>query len=73
MSLRAIAQKATQEGYRSRVMLQICTFPANMPYCCLLVKEVKMVLIPVRYPHSQSDQVIKGGKTKAGQALWLEF
>jgi len=26
-----------------------------------------MVLIPVRCPHCQSDQVIKGGKTKAGK------
>jgi hypothetical protein len=25
-----------------------------------------MVLIPVLCPHCQSDQVIKGGKTKAG-------
>lgn len=26
-----------------------------------------MVLIPVRCPYCQSDQVIKGGKTKAGK------
>ena len=26
-----------------------------------------MVLIPVRCPHCQSDQVIKGGQTKAGK------
>jgi transposase-like protein len=26
-----------------------------------------MVLIPVLCPHCQSDQVIKGGKTKTGQ------
>ena len=26
-----------------------------------------MVLIPVRCPHCQSDQVIKGGKTTAGK------
>ena len=26
-----------------------------------------MVLIPVLCPHCHSDQVIKGGKTKAGQ------
>ena len=26
-----------------------------------------MVLIPVRCPHCQSDQVIKGGKTQAGK------
>jgi len=26
-----------------------------------------MVLIPVRCPHCDSDQVIKGGKTKTGQ------
>jgi insertion element IS1 protein InsB len=26
-----------------------------------------MVLLPVRCPHCQSDQVIKGGKTQAGK------
>jgi insertion element IS1 protein InsB len=31
------------------------------------MKEVRMVLIPVLCPHCQSDQVIRGGKTKAGQ------
>jgi transposase-like protein len=31
------------------------------------MKEVKMVLIPVLCPHCQSDQVIRGGKTKAGK------
>jgi insertion element IS1 protein InsB len=31
-----------------------------------LVKEVTMVLIPVRCPHCHSDDVIKGGKTTAG-------
>jgi transposase-like protein len=30
------------------------------------MKEVTMVLIPVRCPHCQSAAVIKGGKTKAG-------
>jgi transposase-like protein len=30
------------------------------------MKEVKMVRIPVRCPHCQSDQVIRGGKTKTG-------
>jgi insertion element IS1 protein InsB len=35
-------------------------------YWCPLVKEVMMVLIPVLCPHCQSDDVIKGGKTKAG-------
>jgi insertion element IS1 protein InsB len=38
-----------------------------MPYWHSLVKEVKMVLIPVLCPHCQSDQVIKGGKTQAGK------
>jgi insertion element IS1 protein InsB len=38
-----------------------------MPYWRLLVKEVKMVLIPVLCPHCQSDQIIKGGTTKAGK------
>ena len=31
------------------------------------MKEVKMVLIPVLCPHCQSDQVIRGGKTKTGK------
>jgi transposase-like protein len=38
-----------------------------MPYWHPLAKEVKMVLIPGLRPHYQSDQVIKGGKTKAGK------
>src|SRR5215510_398177 len=32
-----------------------------------------MVLIPVRCPHCHSDQVIKGGKTKAGQPRSRNF
>jgi hypothetical protein len=39
-----------------------------MPYSCLLQKEEGMVSIPVLCPHCHSDQVIKGGKTKADQA-----
>jgi insertion element IS1 protein InsB len=31
------------------------------------MQEVNMVLIPVLCPHCQSDQVIKGGQTKAGK------
>jgi transposase-like protein len=38
-----------------------------MPYSCILLKEEVMVRIPVLCPHCHSDQVIKGGKTKAGQ------
>src|SRR5262245_9907910 len=49
------------------VMLQICTLPAGVPCCCRLQKESAMVLISVLCPHCHSDQVIKGGKTKAGQ------
>jgi transposase-like protein len=31
------------------------------------MKEGKMVLIPVLCPHGHSNQVLKGGKTKAGK------
>jgi insertion element IS1 protein InsB len=31
------------------------------------MKEVMMVLIPVLCPQCQSDQIIRGGKTKAGK------
>ena len=41
--------------------------PSHMAYWRPIVKEVNMVLIPVLCPHGQSDQVIKGGKTKASE------
>jgi transposase-like protein len=48
------------------VVFQICTLPSYVSYCCPLVKEGMMVLIPVHCPHCQSEQVIKGGKTQVG-------
>ena len=39
----------------------------RMPYSCLLQKEEGMVRLPVLCPHCHGDQVIKGGKTTAGQ------
>jgi insertion element IS1 protein InsB len=50
-----------------KVMLQICTLPACCAMLLTLQKESVMVLIPVLCPHCHSDQIIKGGKTKAGQ------
>src|SRR5262249_42952622 len=37
-----------------------------MPYWHPLVKEVKLVLLPVLCPRCHSDHIMKGGKTKAG-------
>jgi hypothetical protein len=42
-------------------------FTPCMPCCWLLQKESVMVLISVLRPHCHSDEVIKDGKTKAGQ------
>jgi transposase-like protein len=52
--------------YFKGVVFQICTLPSYVSYCCPLVKEGMMVLIPVHCPHCQSEQVIKGGKTQVG-------
>src|SRR4029453_1315017 len=38
-----------------------------MPWCPCLLKGGSMVLIPVRCPYCQSEQVIKGGKTDTGK------
>src|SRR5262249_7507911 len=38
-----------------------------MPWCLCLLKGGSMILLPVRCPYCQSEQVIKGGKTDTGK------
>ena len=62
----AIQAPQPQLPDNATVVLQICT----LPMCAMLLtasEESVMVLMPVLCPHCHSDQVIKGGKTKAGQ------
>ena len=51
----------------SRIVFQMGTFTTPYPHLYLLLQEEGMVRMPVLCHHCHSDQVIKGGKTTAGQ------